>query len=38
MKNLENKIREALPRLKEIGVGLKFIDELDFKAEIVYKL
>ena len=37
MKNLENKIREALPRLKEIGVGLKFIDKLDFKAEIVYE-
>lgn len=35
--NLENKIREALPRLKEIGVGLKFIDKLDFKAEIVYE-
>ena len=35
--NLENKIRKALPRLKEIVVGLKFIDKLDFKAEIVYE-
>lgn len=37
MKELENKIREALTRLKEIGVGLKFIDKLDFKAKIVYE-
>ena len=36
MLELENKIREAIPRLKEVGVGLKFIDRLGFNAEIVY--
>lgn len=37
MKTLENKIRESLPRLVEIGVGLEFIDELGFKAKIVFE-
>lgn len=34
---LENKIRESLTGLKEIGAGLKFTDELGFKAEIIYE-
>lgn len=36
MKELENKIRKALPRLQEVTKGCLFIDELGFDYEIVF--